>query len=189
MAITQICLDMDGVLCDFLGPVSRLLGCEEKLADWPRGMYGFDQALGRSNRAIWTAIDKAGYQFWADLPPYDWCRDLYQHCRELAPTVILTSPSMHVSSLKGKMCWLQRHFGREFREYLIGPPKHACARPGAVLIDDSDLNCDRFVEAGGYAIRFPRLWNSSHGESHDPLEFTRSRLASIAAIENRRPAA
>jgi hypothetical protein len=83
-------------------------------------------------------------------------------CEGFAPTTILTSPSKDPAAAAGKTRWLQSVFGRDFRSYLIGPDKQSCARPGAVLIDDRDENCDSFRQAGGRAIVFPQRWNSGH---------------------------
>ena len=57
------------------------------------------------------------------------------------------------------VAFLQRHFGKSFRDYFVGAPKQFCARPGAVLIDDFDDNCVAFREHGGRAIVFPQPWN------------------------------
>ena len=40
--------------------------------------------------------------------------------------------------------------------------KHFCARPDALLIDDSDHNVEAFLAHGGQAILVPRPWNPLH---------------------------
>lgn len=183
MKISQICLDMDGVLCDFVTPVVKLFAPDSYdlvIQGWERGCYSIEKVLGVSTRELWKRIDAEGFSLWANLEPYDWHRELLQLCQETAPTVICTSPSLKAASLKGKICWLQRMYGMKFRDYLIGPPKHFCARPGAVLIDDFDNNCERFREAGGLSITFPRVWNSHHHVADDPLLRVRDLLQAYA---------
>ena len=74
--------------------------------------------LGESGNVMWRAIDAAGADFWHDVEPFPWCHDLFAACRSVAPTYLLTSPSLHPSSLAGKLAWMQRQFGRDFRDYL-----------------------------------------------------------------------
>lgn len=170
-AITQICIDLDGVLCDFILPTLRLFSDDPQslLNRWPIGQerdgdgrYAVLDLLGVKTKEFWDTVDKAGFQHWANLPRYPWATELMNACKAIAPTVVLTTPSRHVNSVKGKVCWLQRHFGMKFDGYLIGTAKHFCARPGSLLIDDSDLNCNKFREHGGEAIVFPQPWNSRH---------------------------
>lgn len=187
--ISQICLDMDGVLCDFITPAAKLFGHElvDVLSRWQRGIYDICHALEISENELWSRIDRHGFRYWADLPPYPWHKELLKGCQQLAETIVLTSPSAKPASSAGKIAWLQRHYGGQFRDYLIGPRKHFCARPGAVLIDDSDENCQRFIAdktgrpTGGSAIVFPRHWNSQHEHQQDPLAYVARQLASLAS--------
>ena len=47
------------------------------------------------------------------------------------------------------------------------------AAPGVLLIDDSDKNCEKFVQHSGHAILFPRPWNSNHKYKDDPIGYLR----------------
>jgi 5'(3')-deoxyribonucleotidase len=165
--ITTLYLDVDEVLVDWVGAVLRLLGHEPQdvHARWssldPRPWDLFDVIDTSANKA-WRAIDAAGPSFWAELEPFEWTEQLLETCRDFAPTVLLTSPSLHPSSHAGKAEWMQRYFGRDFRDYLLGSCKHRCAHPGALLIDDSPKNCAAFREHGGRAILFPGVGNNLH---------------------------
>lgn len=183
MPIKQICLDLDGVLCDFIGPTLRLFGHDPEVvfANWPAGTYDVAAVIGVSTNDLWRTIDKAGFHHWADLPKNPWADDLLTACREIAPTIILTSPSRHISSLSGKLAWLQRHYGRKFRDYLIGPPKHFCANADTVLIDDCDKNCEEFRVQGGEAIVFPQHWNSMHIHRRDAMGYVEGMLMDHSA--------
>jgi hypothetical protein len=173
-------LDLDGVLADWVDSVAPLFGTtKERLVDrWPRDVYDIAEVLGVSTSELWRVVHREGADFWADLKPLPWYAELIELCQSLAPTTILTSPSLDPSSASGKAEWLQRHLGDNFRDYLIGPDKPACAHPGALLIDDRDHGCEGFVAAGGHAIVFPQVWNSAWTRSADagknPLEWVRT---------------
>lgn len=185
--ITQICLDIDGVLADWIGGASKLFGIdpEELYQRWPPGADITDVA-GISMGEMWKAIDEAGIEFWATLEPYPWARDLWELCKVTAPSVILTSPSQHPTSLAGKLIWLDHMFGSPFRDYLMGPNKYFCARTGAVLIDDNDKKATRFVvdeegiPTGASAILFPQPWNTLSKINGDKLEFVAQALGKLA---------
>jgi 5'(3')-deoxyribonucleotidase len=165
-AISVIYCDVDEVLADWVGPALRLLGHDPETvyAHWdtlnPRPWDVF-QVIARPG-VVWRAIDAAGSPFWADLEKLSWADDLLVLLRGFAPTVLLTSPSQHSSCHAGKFEWIQRHFGRTFKDYLLGSCKHRCAHPGALLIDDSPKNCAAFREHGGHAILFPGVGNDLH---------------------------
>jgi hypothetical protein len=62
--------------------------------------------------------------------------------------------------MDGKKQWIRRYLPEEmWNNYLIGPPKHLCASPDALLIDDVEENVDKFRAYGGRAVLFPRPWN------------------------------
>ena len=160
--INRIFLDLDGVLADWLSPAVRAHGRDpdEVLAAWPASTYDLAKVLGVSTNALWKPIHAQGAAFWEQLEPYPWVHDMVRGCQEFAPTTILTSPSLDPMAAAGKVAWMQRVLGRDFRDFLIGPDKPSCARPGAVLIDDRDSGCEDFIAAGGNAVVFPQPWNS-----------------------------
>ena len=180
--INTIFLDVDEVLADWYTPTLRLLGhsIDSVAAEWarcnPRPWDLFEVLMMPSDRA-WATIDEAGAEHWANLPIHPWARPLYDACCRVAPTYLLTSPSRASSCAAGKLDWIQRHFGRGFRDYLIGPAKSACARPGALLIDDSPINCGKFTAAGGEAIVFPGLGNEHFADYRNPMPRVLAQLA------------
>ena len=167
--VTSIFLDVDEVLADWIGPALRLLGYvpSEVYARWdtltPRPWDVFDVVpRPPSCDGVTDLIDAAGASFWADLPTYPWALELYNTCQLFGPTTLLTSPSKHASSHAGKFDWMQRVFGRGFRNYFMGSVKYRVAHPGALLIDDSPKNCESFRAHGGHAILFPGVGNDLH---------------------------
>jgi 5'(3')-deoxyribonucleotidase len=168
---------MDEVLANWKSAAIRLFDQdeEEALANW-----GFKEditsVLGISEEKLWRKLDDAGADFWANLEPYPWANELWELCQSIAPSIILTSPSQDPFSLAGKLIWLNNQFGAPFRDYQMGPNKEFCARPGAVLIDDNQDNCDKFNANGGTAIVFPQPWNSLRRIKGDKMAFVTKAL-------------
>ncbi len=187
----MIFLDVDEVLADWSGAALRLLGvdADELFARWfaeAPDTWNMFEAPGFPVDEVeaWKIIDAAGAEYWAGLDLHPWAHELLAACRAIAPTVLLTRPSCHASSAMGKLAWMQAHFGgRDFHDYLIGPPKHAVARAGAVLIDDHPHNCAAFVEHGGEAIVFPGIGNSLRAQRHAPLPAVLPKLEAWARRE------
>ena len=168
----KICfVDMDGVLCDFVGSACKLFGQPELADNWPLGQYDMGTALGCSTTDFWNRI-KDNPDFWAEMTPYPWYQELLDMIRASGFEVFIsTSPSFDPNSAKGKVAWLQKHYGKRFRNYFIGSEKFVLAGPGRILIDDSGLQVDSFQAAGGRGCLFPRPWNSNHGLSDMPLKY------------------
>jgi 5'(3')-deoxyribonucleotidase len=170
MPVSRICLDVDGVLADFIKAAIRVHGLDEEFVRRQWNLYrdprpwDMAEVIGCSTNAFWKPIHKAGEAFWEDLELLDHAKELYAACSDIAPTILLTSPSQHRSSHSGKSAWIQKHFGRSFRDYSISPRKDFCASPGVVLIDDSPEGCKLFAKGknGGWPILFPSIGNEKH---------------------------
>ena len=179
--IKNIFLDMDGVLCNFVGKVAKLFDTteEELYRKWEPGIYDVCIPLGVSVEEMWGKIAKEGWKHWANLPLFSWSKDLWKLCNDFAPTVILTSPSQDPHSLAGKSMWMNEHLGEEgkpFRKFLVGPVKEFCAATGHLLIDDSESNCKKFRENGGQAILFPQIWNDNYNRVHERMDYVENWL-------------
>lgn len=173
--INRIYIDLDGVLSDFVGGVLNLF--HKSLDTWPPGEYRIWKAIGLKNdNEFWKEVDRLGHDFWASLEPYPWRDKLFDACEAIADTGILTSPSLDSASASGKQEWIQNWKGREFRDFGICPGKDLFAHAGAVLIDDSDKNCEDFTKAGGRSILFPRRWNSDFKYEAQALEMVLTEL-------------
>lgn len=156
----MIFLDMDGVLCDFVGAAFKLHGKEFDPCMFPRGQYALEPVLGVTTKEFWTRIDEAGQSFWEDLEPYPWAIDLVNALDQFASVVISTSPSRHSSSYAGKRRWLQKH-GMHKIPSMFGANKFLMSRPGRVLVDDSERNTEMWDLHGGLAVLFPQPWNEA----------------------------
>lgn len=157
-----IFLDMDGVLCDFVGGVRDIARCEGLIGPEEGDVSNPDLAAAmgfESPTAMWRAIDARGWRWWADLQPYTWMKDVIQLAKDYANQVVVcTSPSQSSDCPKGKIEWLRRHMSGT-RAFVLTPLKHLTAAPDRLLIDDSSRNCRDFRDAGGRALFWPMPWN------------------------------
>lgn len=166
MAKTLFC-DLDGVLVDFVGGALKLHGIENYTVD----TWNFDKLLFPDNtNKFWEPL---GFDFWADLEWTDEGKELFDRLLKMAGgenICFLTSPCLTVGSVEGKIEWLRRNIPQLSRQYAICPAKHFLARKDALLVDDSDMNVERFVDAGGRAVTVPRLWNWTKEAAFDPAK-------------------
>jgi len=159
-------LDLDGVLVDFLAAACAVHGRKTPY-DVPeaKGIWDMSSLWGISPESFWEPIDSAGSDFWYTLDFMPWAGVLLEEvCDsfEEKNVYIMTAPGKSASSWLGKARFMKDRLPEFLPRFLIGVPKHVCARPGAVLIDDNDENISKFNEAGGCGILFPRPWNSLH---------------------------
>jgi len=177
MQLKRIFLDLDDVLNKFTVQALEHVGC--KVTQQALNCYyekvGWD-ILNAANwlrpnniltrKEFWDIFNR---EDWANFPVSDEFEWLLDNCEALVGKeniCILTSPVLDPGCAAGKMEWIYKHCPKWLhRQYLIGPPKHLCAHPNALLIDDSDKNVNEFSKYGGQAILVPRPWNSLHGKN------------------------
>jgi rfaE bifunctional protein nucleotidyltransferase chain/domain len=161
-ASATILLDLDGVLVDFVGAMARALNLPYKPEEF-KGDYDVGKHFGLRT----DLFSLFGPDFWEAC---DWMSD----GREILEVVtqaggaenvwICSSPTHESSSPMGKLRWIEKHLDdRWARRYVFTPHKGLLARPGTILIDDSDEVVRNFEAAGGRAILVPRPWNSKWG--------------------------
>ena len=177
MIPTKIFLDLDDVLNLFTLHALQHVGCP---IDPAKGYGQYDASHGWdivaaanelhpdhyyieqdfSVQEFWDCFDR---EAWANVPPSDELKLLLRNCVALVGRkniCILTSPVLSPGCLEGKADWIRKYLPKWLhRQFLIGPPKHFCARPDALLIDDAQHNIDAFREAGGQTLLVPRPWN------------------------------
>lgn len=110
---------------------------------------------------MWKRINQSEEDggFWDKLESFPWTMKLYNKLNELAPVVLLTSPSWSTRAPSQKVKWIKRHFGRHTKR-IITAEKHWCAAPGRVLVDDAKHNIRKWKEWGGTGILFKRPTNT-----------------------------
>jgi len=176
--LETIYVDMDGVLCDFVvASITAHGGDPEEFKSLRPAPWKIADWLGITNGEFWKVVDSAGEDFWANLPRYQWFDDLMQIVKFHAADVhFLTSPSLLPECRSGKQKWLNREFGCPVINVTYTTDKWRLAKPGCVLIDDSDRNCQQFADAGGNAILFPQPWNS-HFDIERPTDYVYEQLS------------
>lgn len=188
MILTRIFLDLDDVLNQFTMQALAHVGCcvnAESFDDF-KPEWGFDIIKAANELHPCKESPYTPASFWSMFSRDDW-RNLPESAefefllRQSEALVgrenvcILTTPILDPDCAAGKIEWIYNHCPKWLhRQYLIGPMKHMCARPDALLIDDSDKNVEAFRAHGGQAILVPRPWNSYHG--WDTMEYLEAYL-------------
>ena len=166
---TRIYLDIDGVVADFVGATSRLLGFDPSVVD----SWDYYPTIGHTEQSFWDAIRDAGVDFWKSIQPYDWMPELIGKLSDFGEVTLLTAPpprhDLRGPMIAGRIEWIHAVFGEDFDDYFVGRPKERLAAPDAVLIDDSDSNFSKFASRGGRAILFPQPWNANRSRVADRI--------------------
>lgn len=162
----RILLDMDGVLVDFHKEAIGALGFDYDIRYPKMQSWAFYEDLGLSEEEFYGWLNNVGQDFWATLPYTKYGKILFEACSATAPTYVCTSPTMDLYSAPGKLSWMANHLGHRFNRYAIGSHKHLLARPGHILIDDSDKNIAAFRKEGGTGILYPQPWNEGRETDH-----------------------
>lgn len=156
-------LDMDGVLVDFVGGACRLHDKPDPyLFSANHGDGDMPTLLGMSREDFYAPL---GEEFWASLRPTPECSPMVEHLERAfgrENVCILTSPVLTHGCYEGKLRWIRQYLPQYARRFLVGPAKEFAAGPDTWLVDDSDLNLERFREWGGNTFQVPRPWNRQH---------------------------
>lgn len=175
-------LDMDGVCTDFVRHALPLFGRDPEEVVEQENM---EAHLGITAKEFWSTIDKVGAEWWATMPQTPECDDILNMLATFGTYIFASSPSNSVHALTGKALWLKNKFGSRYNGYQLGSYKHTMSRPGAILIDDFDKNCNKFEAVDPYpgqAILVPRSWNKArdlnlHGRAL--VDYIRAKLTII----------
>ena len=182
--MTTIYLDMDGVLVDFIGGICRLFGWkrEELYERWPIGEFNIAPILGVTDDEFWHRIEQCP-DFWLNLEPTPDYLEIISICENKAMfpggIVLMTSPPLGTAAVIQKIQWINKHLLAYYRRFAVTPCKEQFAHFDAVLVDDFDVNVDKFRQAGGKAVLVPRRWNSLHSFAHDSVKAVGAMLETI----------
>jgi len=142
--ISKIYLDMDGVIADFNKRYKELYGMLPRDAEKKKKFHHFfDEFIANDNFATLELMPSA--------------MDLIEYLRKAnVPTQILSSTAnqeRYDTIAKQKMIWLQKH-GITFNPIFVPGKrlKKQYATPDSLIIDDTEVVIDDWVEAGGCAI-------------------------------------
>lgn len=169
--------DMDGVLANFNKAVCETFGHDHKVVieNWSDD-WAICSQLGITKGQMWKKID-AIHDWWEHIPPHDWLKSLL-NLADRYESYILSAPHITPSCASGKIAWLNKHTKFNGR-VILTKHKYLCAAPNRVLIDDNDLKCKEFKEAGGHVILFPQVWNSNRQFADDPITYVFNELERI----------
>lgn len=171
MHFRRICLDMDGVLCDFYRGIARLLNQEARYEAYLAGPAVKEasdyEVFGINKEAALRLVDDAGEDFWANLEPYPWFKNLHATAETVGEGCsILSSCGRFSHAHAGKLRWLKRHgLITKDTDVILSHRKYLHAGRYDVLIDDNPEYLRKWEEAGGYPLLVNRHWNGNEGLS------------------------
>lgn len=164
--ITDILLDMDGVLVDFHSAALQVHRMKRLADNWPPGEWDMAEVMGLSDDEFWEPLDH--YFFWRRIVrPFPGASFFYKGLCDMARVTVCTVPTRNPECMAAKFEVLRREFDYDVR-LITCPDKYLMARSTTLLVDDRDKNVDEFRAAGGHAFLFPRPWN----RDHDRYEWT-----------------
>lgn len=178
MAIEQVFVDLDGVLNKFSSYALQYVGAIDydlDYGDYPENCCSWDIVQSANhlrdpltpeytNNTFWEALDRT---FWATIPREDYALQLldYLQWRVGKKNVCIASTAtLSPECLAGKMDWIYSRLPRWIhRQYMFGRDKYLLANKNALLIDDNQINCERFTKSKGTSCLVPRPWNYFRG--------------------------
>lgn len=171
----NILVDLDGVHVDFCGQACKEFGHihDERLPDAKE--YFIEKRLGISPDTLWARIRHKQPCWWYNLPEYEWSKDLHKLVLEFTNKYwVCSSHGYMPNAAKGKVSWVNAHLDMPV---VLTRDKWLLAKPGTVLIDDTEEQVNQFREAGGGAVLFPQPWNQAW--SPDYINNPQVRLAYV----------
>lgn len=174
----ELFLDIDGVLADFTSACAKAHNKQLPFnSPSHRGHYDLAEAWGITASEFWKPLTE-DQTFWHNLEKTseaDPLLDIIENKLNIKP-FLCSSPSIDPYCYQGKAHWIRSHYPHLLTRTILTNHKHFLAKRNHILVDDSDRNINEFKKAGGIGILFPRLWNSRHALSNDPLKFVKLEL-------------
>lgn len=151
--ITEINVDLDGVMVNFIGKAIEVAGYT------PESIVG-DPAEKVLRRDFWKAIEcyvRAGNKFFEAMEPMSDAMELWEYLNGLTVPKYINTATGHISGAAvEKRAWIRAHLGHEAannaRIVRDGKDKAKYASSTALLIDDRMKVIKPWVEAGGIGI-------------------------------------
>lgn len=178
----RLFVDLDGVLRNFVdGTIQRFnLDCTyDDIVTYKILGEMVCEKMKWTSKQFWEALDADHFEGLSMTP---WAEDLLYNIEDWKPT-ILTSPTW--TSAGGTQRWIRKNLPNFFpRRYLIGSCKEVCAfsnydyQEFSLLIDDSETEVSKFIEAGGEAILFPAPYNSNKDLIEHRVEYVIDQIRS-----------
>jgi hypothetical protein len=193
--VKKIFIDLDDVLNKCTMHILHILGTKvtsDLSEDFFDPGWGYDivkaancltetPGVRYTRKTLW---DNIGRNNWATIPYSDEFGMLVTKTASIVGKggiSILTKPLVDDPECSaGKHEWIRSRCPQWLRgKWFLGSPKHQCASPVSLLIDDSEKQVGEFKAKGGQAILVPRPWNSLHGyNAYEYLERALRRVRS-----------
>lgn len=180
-----ICLDMDGVLADFVAGMCIAHGRDNPYTTkTEQGDFFMEREWGITTGELW---DKAqSNEFWENLPWMPDGEDLLNTILNVVSVeqIFILTRAIDENFVKGKIRWVEKHTPELLNHLIIvfGTKEHFAA-PDNILIDDYDLNVMEFTEAGGKAILVPRPWNANWEDANRSVTYVQEELEKIVSAQ------
>lgn len=157
--------DMDGVLADFMINLLKVHYRDDLLKLYQERLFpttwNINGELG-SDEDLWLPVDVAGESFWESIPPFDYMTRIIDILENSGIKWYIATTARHTAaSCSGKMKWIKRHFGSDFKDVIMIKDKYLLANRNNLLIDDSPDNIRKFDIHGGDTCLFPQPWNEA----------------------------
>lgn len=180
----RIFIDLDGVLVDLVKGVREHF---QMGPDWTPDKFRFEyeREFHMTEAEFWWQLD---FEFWENLGFTDDALNILEalqpgnlmprttispEVRDFFRPIILTSPTR--DNAGAKQAWIKKNMPDYFADgrYVITSSKSYLAGPNRILIDDYEQNIEKWEDAGGIGILYPRPWNYLRGVKHPVNHFKR----------------
>lgn len=139
----KIYCDLDNTLVSFEEGFRKISG----------GISCVDYETKYGTSGFWKIINKAGEDFWHNLKWIPESIPFWNYIKKYNP-IILTAPSTHPSSFKGKNMWMNSNLS-EYKMVLCSrKDKHKYSNFNNILIDDNKTTVEEWNNCGGIGILF-----------------------------------
>lgn len=162
-----VCLDADGILCDFVSAANRAINIP---AETIPECWDWWTAHGFTDDQFWGAVNRRGLSFYThDVKPFPWAQDVIRLAKQFGHVVIATATSpRHETGDYGKRLWCREHCAGI--EVISIKSKFMLAGSDRFLIDDCDENVRKFCEKKGWGHVFAHPFNSNRSRCGDRIE-------------------
>ena len=172
--IHRIAIDLDDTLNSLTLHILNRLGCGVGPFEYDK----FPQECGYDIIQAWATLtgrepvpvpmfwEWVSRTIWEEAPRSNqfWLLDSAANLVGEENVLIATSPTKSADCHYAKYQWIEKHLPQWIqRQYSVSPRKEWLAQPGVLLIDDCDVNVNKFRKKGS-AILVPRPWNTLHQE-------------------------
>jgi len=145
----MIYVDLDDTLSDMTPYALEYLG----VRDYDPTIWALNKHILWPERRIWNHL---GMDFWSTMPK---SVDFERLVGMLPTFTVLTAlpPFNYHDCINGKLEWMDKHLNDV--KIIFSNAKERYADPKSILIDDSEINIQRFNESLGLGFLVPRPWN------------------------------